>query len=257
MKFRSRVFSKLSIHYLRITKYILRRMGYRVVPTGLGYFDAAAVIEEAKKRGLSICEYLEESNLGSVGSRRDLVVGLIEQCHLQSNVDSILEIGSGTCMFLEKLIKSDKPVSVDMYEPDIPWLSYGKQAISSLGIKVNAWPSDGRSLDRTASQSIDKVYAHGVFVYTTALRTCGYFMEASRVLKSGGLFIFDVFIAEKAICEVIERFRLSSPDGYDFPVFMHSNWITSAAHSCGFEIINRFDTPYHGINTTYFILQKK
>ena len=241
---------------LGISRRILRPMGYSIAPTALPYFDADAVIDKATKAGLPVGEYLEVTNLGSVGKRRDLIVELINGVHLPAGTHTVLEIGSGTCMFLEKLVGVDGASSVEIYEPNLKWRSYGKRLISELGVNVSAPDADGRSLKQTPNRSVDKVYAHGVFVYTPVVKTLGYFKEASRVLKKGGFFVFDVFLARSNFSEIIDKFQRSNPDGFDFPVFLDEAWLRAFAESCGFEVTNSFDAPYHGITTTYFVLRR-
>lgn len=253
----SRVVRRVVNLYLRGVDKTLRRLGYRISPSAQGYFIAEEVISAATKHRLPVPEYLETVDLGGVGKRRDFIIDQLLARHSIDYGGSLLEIGSGTCMFLEKIAEATRPSRVEIYEPDRGWRRYAKAHLGELFLELSAWNANGRSLDCTRSESIDTVYAHGVLVYTPLLVSWGYMEEAGRVLKPGGLFVFDVFLVDNSLQSVIMAFRASNPAGSDFPVFLQRSWIDDAAQTLGFKIEASFKTPYHGIESTYIILRKQ
>lgn len=229
---RSRVAGRLATLYLQGVSKTLRRLGYRISPSALSYFKAEEVISAAKKQRLTVPEYCEEVNLGHVGKRKDYIINQLLVGHSIDCGGYLLEIGSGTCMFPEKITEAVQPSLVEIYEPDEGWRRYAKARMSELSLDVVAWRANGCSLDCTDSECVDTVFAHGVFV-------C------------------DAFLAGDSIFSTVKDFRVSNPPGYNFPVFLHRSWIDEAAQSLGFKIEASFTAPYHGIETTYIIFRKQ
>ncbi len=79
-------------------------MGYHIQPKGQGYFNAKTIVNEAGKQGLSVTEYLETSNYGGVGKRRDEIISSLQNLNFLPVCKRIVEIGAGTGMYLEKFI---------------------------------------------------------------------------------------------------------------------------------------------------------
>jgi hypothetical protein len=52
----------------------LNMLGCKAVPKGLGYFSARDIVKEARQNNLTLCEYLEQNDIGGVGKRRDLII---------------------------------------------------------------------------------------------------------------------------------------------------------------------------------------
>lgn len=230
---------------------------YVIATAGLSYFKSSDVIVNARKRGLEVCEYLEETDLGRVGRRRDLIV---ERLLAPENLvcgERILEIGAGTCMFLEKMVKACGAKCVEIYETDPGWRSYAQQHLAAMVDTIILHDADGRTLSGTGTSSVDLVYAHGVFVYVPFVTTWSYLQEVSRVLRPGGCFVFDAFLLNGQIEQVITTFRQHNSSAATFPVFLHRHWIEQACCHFGFQKISSFKAPYHGIESTYFVLRKQ
>ena len=102
---------------------ILNRFGYKIENKGLGYLDPIKVVEEARSRNLTLCEYLERFNIGGVGRRRDAIISALQQ-YLPKQLDTVLEIGAGTGMYLEKVIDLYLPRTYQVYETAIDWAAY-------------------------------------------------------------------------------------------------------------------------------------
>jgi SAM-dependent methyltransferase len=235
-------------------RYFAGKLGYVVQPKGLGYFKAEEIISKAKEAGQSICSYLENNNIGGVGKRRDEIISTLKAKNVFDNVSSVLEIGAGTGMYLEKTVEIAAPQEYFVYETAKDWTDY----LSSLTFdktKIFCEKADGKSLVQTKSNSIDLVLSHAVFVYIPALSTVRYIQESARVCKPGGLVVFDCFTNEIFQLDTCELW-LHDNYGYTFPVILNEGLILQTATASGLKLQGTFDVKYHASSTRYFIFKK-
>lgn len=215
-----------------------------------GYIDAMVIEREAKMLKLSICEYLESKNtdVRKIGRRDRIINKIIE--YFPNNKVSILEIGTGTGMYLEKLLNSNV-LSYEIYEVNNGWKQYLKRNYDNRIVHII--DADGISLKQTNNESINVVHAHAVFVYLPIVHTMQYFKEAARVLCKGGLFIFDVINdTDLQVKDALNWHRL----GYDFAVVIPHSFITDFCLNYNLEIRSTFKEIYAGSTSTYYILIK-
>ncbi|MCE0497077.1 MAG: class I SAM-dependent methyltransferase [Methylacidiphilales bacterium] len=236
---------------------VLNRMlnfwGYKAIPKGFGYFSPENVVRKAHESNLSLCEYLEKNNVGGVGKRRDLIINTLRQ-YLPPKLQNVLEIGAGTGMYLEKIVENHSPTRYEVYETSWEWVKYLNQTYAGkTGLKC--YNADGSSLRQTASESVDAVFSHGVFVYLPVIKTFGYWEEITRVAKPGGWIIFDCFLTRYFNVDVLEQWQNDSYH-WDFPVIISEELIEEFLMRYGLTCVGRFNAPYHAAFSTYFILRK-
>ena len=99
------------------------------------------------------------------------------------------------------------------------------------------------------------MFAHGVFVYLPVIVTFGYLEEAIRVLTTGGLLVFDCFIAKRFGIDTIRQWQ-NDPYNYKFPTTISQSLISEFAVRFGLTIAGTFEVNYHASSSTYFILRK-
>lgn len=235
--------------------YFANAMGYNLVPKGLGYFSAKDVVPKAQAAGKSLCAYLEDENIGGVGRRRDFIIQELQQKGVFHNKRRVIEIGAGTGMYLEKTIELAKPEQTEVYETALDWVNYLRAQYSQSGTQLICHNADGRSLKYSHDASVDLVLAHAVFVYIPMLSSMKYLVECARVLKPGGMLVFDVFSDLRFGFQTVNTW-LNDRNGYVFAVVIADSLIREFAQSHGMRIVETFDTPLHASKSTYYILQK-
>jgi SAM-dependent methyltransferase len=249
-----RVYRSLGRLGIGLLNRILNIFGYKAVPKGLGYLSAREVVTKARQKNLSLCEYLEENNVGGVGKRRDLIINALQQ-YLPLRLTNVLEIGAGTGMYLERIVELCSPTTYEVYETSLEWVGYLNQVYSErTGLKCHN--ADGSSLRGTTSASVDAAFCHGVFVYLPLITTIGYLEEMVRVTKPEGWIIFDCFLTQNFGVDIVKQWQ-SDPYRYTFPVAISEDLIKEFLAKYGLICVGRFDTPYHASFSTYFVLRKR
>ncbi len=231
------------------------QMGYVIRPKGSGYFDAAEIVAKAEEEGLSVCEYLETNNIGGVGKRRDSVIDALAKAGVMHHHKTIVEIGTGTGMYLEKFIEICKPLKYEVYETNVGWTAYLKRKYASGPTNLVLHNADGHSLGYTPDGSADMVTAHGVFVYLPIISTFQYLKEAVRVCKKDGYIIFDCFTEKVLTIDDLSTFREKNV-GHDWPVIMSEAQIEAFCAQFNLKIQHTFITNFHYVRNIHYILRK-
>lgn len=232
----------------------LNKYGFRLQPTGSGYFNPSDVVPQAMQMNLSLCEYLEKTNKGGVGVRRDFIVEeIFKTVHLQS--PNILEIGAGTGMYVEKFISNYNPAQYEVYETNQNWVEYLKKEYASKG-NLKFHYADGMSLHQTMSKSVDLLTMHGVTVYIPVIESLNYLYEMYRVCKKDGFIIFDCFTDENFTLNTVNQW-LEDKYKYTFPVVIPMKLINEFVEKNNLNLIKKFDIHYHASKSTYFIYKKQ
>lgn len=235
-----------------LQKYLLKK-GLQITTIGEGYFSPGDVVPKAKEANLSLAEYLENNNIGGVGKRRDEIVRKIVEAINIPNA-SILEIGTGTGMYLEKLYPIFNCKNYEVYETNWQWVNYLKEEYTDFeNIKFQL--TDGKSLAYTKTESIDMVSAHGVLVYLPILVTINYLHEMYRVCKKGGYLIFDCFTDENFSLATAQQWY-QDKHNYTFPVVTSLHLINDFKSHYNLQLVKTFSAPYHASVSTYFIFLK-
>jgi SAM-dependent methyltransferase len=230
---------------------IVNYYGFKLVPKGLDYFDPETQINAAKEKGLSLCEYLESYNVSGVGKRRDAIIESFKM-HLPDVAKTILEIGAGTGMYMEKIIENYHPKKIEVYETNLGWVKYLKGEYNSKTNLV-CHNADGVSLNYTKDYSVDLVFSNGVFVYLPLIQTFRYLEEMVRVCKPGGYIVFDCFTSKNFGIEIIKKWAESI---HSFPVIISDELINEFGICFNLDLRASFNVNYHESYSTYFIFQK-
>jgi SAM-dependent methyltransferase len=232
----------------------LNLFGYKAVPKGLGYLSAGDVVKKARQNNLTLCEYLEQNDIGGVGKRRELIITALRQ-YLASPLNHVLEIGAGTGMYLEKIVELYSPAAYEVYETSLEWVEYLNQSYSGK-TRLQCHNADGSTLHRTASESVDAAFSHGVFVYLPLITTFGYLEEMARVVKPDGWIVFDCFLTRNFGVDTIKQWQ-RDPHHWTFPVAISEDLIMEFLVRYRLTCVGRFDTPYHASLSTYFVARKR
>ena len=143
-------------------------------------------LAEAARAGLSVADYVDVTHNES-GATQATIDQMAAYRVFEGNIESVCEIGPGSGRYLEKTLRVCSPKRYEIYETAHDWANY---LVEQYG--VISQPTDGSSLCHTASDSMDLVQAHKVFVCTTFLTTYRYLIEMARVARVGARVVFDV-----------------------------------------------------------------
>ena len=234
---------------------ICRVFGYSIVKRNSRYIDAKETVKKAKKAGLSICKYLEsqEDDQGKAG-RRDRIINRIKAIGVFDNCINICEIGTGTGMYLEKVIEFARPKRYEIYEIADDWVEYLRKTYAKKGaLELVFHNADGVSLKETLKNSCDLVHAHGVFVYLPLVQTFKYLHECARVCKEGGFIIFDCYLDKSFDYETIKKWINGK---WQFAVILPEKSILDFAKENSLCLINHFTEIHASSFVDYFIFKK-
>jgi SAM-dependent methyltransferase len=232
------------------------RMGYVLQPKGLGYFKPEELVRKAQNAHLTLCEFIEQNNIGGIGKRRDKIIQTIVDLNILKQHSSFLEIGAGTGMFLEKCIDIYNPIKYEVYETSKEWSNYLLETYKIKSHDLICHTANGHDLHNTKNESVDTIMIHAVFVYLPILKTLKYLDECVRVCKSDGFIIFDCFTNKVFNLHTIQKWR-NDDSGYSFPVIIDIDLLTSYFIKNNLDLVHAFNINYHAAETTYFILKKK
>lgn len=233
----------------------LHRHGYTIKKTGGGYIDAFQTVAAAKRRGLSVCEYLESNEADPrKHGRRNRIVAMIQTAGIFQHVHQVCEIGAGTGQYLEKIIELAHPAVYEVYETNQGWLNFLKTKYNGLnGCVLLCHPADGHTLSYTANNTCDIVHAHGVFVYLPLLQSMSYLKECVRVCRHGGYIVFDYYPSEAFTLPVVNAW-LASP--HRFPVVIPRSLLEQFAQDNCLRVVKDFPI-IHGASQVEYIIWHK
>ena len=223
-----RMTDRLAIKTMRA---VLAKYGYTITPLVFGYISARRTVGAAMRRELSVCDYVEKL-WNHQGETQRVISKLASYGAFNLENPNILEIGTGTGRYLEKVLKKCKPAKYESYEPNYGWSKWLQSTYPIISHKA-----DGVSLRQTYADSVDLLHAHGVFVYLPFLVVYQYFKEIFRVVKNNGFVIFDI-ISEDCLDQSIVEKWLRSP--YRYPCFLSTKYVISLFESHGFVLLGSF-----------------
>lgn len=238
----------------KIINNLINKAGYSLVRNGLGYINAKEIVQMAKIKNLSVCDYLESLNTDKkkIG-RRNRIISKMEGLGLFSNAKNICEIGAGTGMYLEKIIEKAPVQKYEIYETDNDWKKYLNIEYKNKINQLIIYNADGVSLGQTKSNTIDIVHAHAVFVYLPIIDIYNYLKECVRVCRNGGAIVFDVISDNEFNIKVAENW---SNLHYKFAVITPDAFILDFIKKNNLVLLSSFNEIYAGSYSKYYILQK-
>ncbi len=182
---------------------VLRPLNVQVIkgrttdPAVQNFISARKTMAAARAAGLSVTDYVDRT-FAIAGATAETVDAMIRLAGL-SSAHRVCEIGPGTGRYSEKVIAALAPDAYEVYETAPDWLHH----LASLP-RVVIQPCDGHTLTPTASESIDLVHAHKIFVYIPFEATMGYLNEMVRVVRPGGAIAFDVLTEQCLTDDVLK-----------------------------------------------------
>ena len=213
----------------------------------LSYISAEDTLRKASAENLSVGDYVEK--IWDQQGLSDKVTDQILRITKLPSEPAIVEIGTGTGRYLEKMIQRVKVSSYESYEIAEDWNEYLRRQYK----EVNFYQAEGSTLSLTADKTIDLVVAHGVFTYLPLLVAISYFKEVDRVVRAGGYCIFDCF-TEKCFEGVHLNNWLQGEHRY--PVIFPSEFMNGFFLNLGFSCIGRFNNKYGQGISEYLVFQK-
>jgi SAM-dependent methyltransferase len=198
-----------------------------------GYISAKETIAAACRANQSVCDYVE--TLWGTPGRTQQIVDRLESYGAFSG-GQIVEIGTGTGRYLEKVLAKRTPDRYQSYEIDPAWAKWLSETYP-----VESYVASGTTLEHTQDGATDLVHAHGVFVYLPFLSTYRYWVEIWRVTAPGGVVVFDVF-SEECMGESEVAKWLASPHAY--PVLLPRDYVVALFQSKGFFLLDAFTASY-------------
>jgi SAM-dependent methyltransferase len=217
-----------------------------------GFLPAEPLIRAAEESGLQLEDYLDQT-WKCKDHREEVIQRIANLGVFDQPLERVVEIGAGTGLFTEVVLRRYTPSVYESYEPDADWSARLARDYSNL----IAQPADGMSLSATASESADLVIAHRVFVYLAPLTALLYFQEMARVLRTGGHAVFDVISED---CLDGPEVDLHVQHGNWWLVLMPKDYLISHFSNAGFECVGEFLRPlmprYAYYKTRYLIFRK-
>jgi SAM-dependent methyltransferase len=211
------------------------------------YLDAKETISGAERVGLSVCDYLEERWAQQGATQR--IIEQMASCGAFDAINpNVLEIGTGSGRYLEKVLQRCEPGQYESYEIARDWAEWLKSTYP-----IVSHETDGQSLRQTADDSVDLVHAHGVFVYLPFVTSYRYWVEVWRVVKNGGFVVFDI-MSEDCLDENTMVRWLNSKETY--PCFLSTRYVTLLFFKHGFSLISRFNSRMGEGRSEYLVFTR-
>ena len=236
---------------LKGLKGIIRRLlasrGWVIVGQSSGYIDAKETIAAARREGLSICDYVEKM-WQKKGDTAKVIDEMDQHGAFAVKNPRVVEIGTGTGRYLEKVLERTNPKSYESYETAVDWADWLQAEFG-----VISHEADGCSLRQTPDRTAELVHAHGVFVYLPFLVSYQYWKEIWRITKTGGTVVFDI-ISEDCLDEATVEQWISA--GITYPCFVSKAFLVLLFEAHGFSLLTSFKQRYGEGLSEYLILRR-
>lgn len=228
----------------KIIKRLLAQRGLAIAGIRQSYMSAEETISAADREGLSVCNYVEK--LWEQQGCTQMVIDQMSSCGAFAIANpNIVEIGTGTGRYLEKVLQKCTPTKYESYEPLPDWVDW----LQSTYPTVISHKADGETLWQTPDRSVNLVHSHGVFVYIPFLVAYGYFKEIWRITAAGGIVVFDIFSEDCLDEEMMDKWLSST---HRYPCFLSKSYVASHFAKHGFRLLNTFKNK-HGAGQSEYL----
>lgn len=239
---------------VRIIRKSLAKMGLEIARIGngsgdstLGYIDAKATVSAAVREGLTVCDYVEK--LWSQQGCTQMVIDHMASFGAFAEPNpKILEIGTGTGRYLEKVLQNCTPAKYESYETAMDWAQWLQSRYPVISREA-----DGLTLKDTPDDSVDLVHAHGVFVYLPFLQTYRYWLEIFRVTGKGGIVVFDICDEDCFDKSTVQQWLASK---LSYPSFLSRSYVVSLFAGHGFSLAGAFMNRYGEGRSEYLVFKR-
>lgn len=229
-------------------KRLLAQRGLAIVGIRQSYMSAEETIAAAEREGLSVCDYVEK--LWDQRGCTQMVIDRMSSCGaFAAKNPNILEIGTGTGRYLEKVFQKCNPAKYESYEPLPDWVDW----LKSKYPMVISHKADGETLWQTPDRSVDLVHSHGVFVYIPFLVAYAYFKEIWRVTKDGGMVVFDIYSEDCLDEEMVDQWLNST---YRYTCFLSKSYVASHFAKHGFRLLETFKNKHGEGQSEYLVFSR-
>jgi hypothetical protein len=214
------------------------------------YIPFAETIADAARAKLSVGDYIDAMQ-GISGATQSTIDGMKRLGVFHKPIHALAEIGPGTGRYLEKTLRECSPGRCEIYETAGEWAAYLKKTFP-----VILQPTDGTSMQPTASASIDLVQAHKVFSTIPFIVTVRYWREMVRVARPGAHIVFDVMTENCLSPAVVEEWgRLGIPMRSSYPAALPYKVVVDffAAHRV--QLLGTFRAPMPPGETEVFVFR--
>jgi hypothetical protein len=239
----------------KIVSKAFAKLGFSIVKTTMvaqraerGYIPTLETVAAAQRRGLSVCDYVEDQ-WRIHGNTERVVDQMASGGMFAVEQPFILEIGAGTGRYIEKVLARCAPVQYESYETAPDWADWLQKQYPIISREA-----DGVSLKQTPALSIDILHANGVFVYLPFLVAYSYWMEMFRVVKNGGWVAFDI-ISEACMDEQTAGKWLAKQIHY--PCFISKDYVISLFARKGFVLKKSFMSQYGEGQSEYLVFRRQ
>lgn len=239
---------------IKLINYILGFINIQIIKksnlnqlNSTGYLPAKNTVKNAKKMGVSVCDYVED-----LWDQKGETKKIIDNMEIFGafNFDSpkICEIGTGTGRYTEMVIVKCNPSYYESYETALDWAEWLQEAYP-----IVSQPADGFSLNPTRDESINLVHAHGLFVYIPFFDSLRYFKEIDRITKKNSVIIFDSITEDCLDSDSLNSWINSK---YNYPRIIPKKYIDKYFPKNKYKLVGNFFTPYGKGKSKYFVFKK-
>jgi hypothetical protein len=208
-------------------------------------------ISGAHNAGLSVADYVDVT-YNVAGATQGTIDQMAALGVFSSPLKVVAEIGPGSGRYLEKVLRVSSPSRYEIYETAKPWAEYLRRNYK----EVVSQPTDRRSMKSTPSATVDLVQAHKVFVVTTFLTTCGYWLEMIRVTRPGAFIVFDIVTENCMDPPMLDRWLATMDDHGGYPAIMPRAFAADFFVKRGIKFIGSFFVPMKPGKTETFVFRK-
>jgi SAM-dependent methyltransferase len=231
----------------------LRPLGMQVVrghsdnPGVRPFLPARRVIAEARRKGLPLEDYLDQYS-AEPGATAEAAQAMLRLADLGGKVNRVCEIGAGSGRYARKVIAALKPETYEIYETAADWIPHLRRLPEAV-----IRDADGHTLRDTATESVDLVHAHKVFVYIPFITTVSYLEEMARVVRPGGVAAFDI-VTEDCMDEETTHAWLESNAG--IYCMTSRTWTIDLLARRGLSLVGSHFEPMSGGRTELMVFRK-
>ena len=241
----------------QVANHVLEPLGLKIARTGHDWSDVSSyipfdeTIANAEACHLPLGDYID-ARQGITGTTQATIKTMKELGVFDGSIRSILEIGPGTGRYLDCTLRECSPERYEIYETASDWADF-----ISKKYRVVRQPTDGASLQATATASIDLLQAHKVLSATTFLVTANYWREMVRVVREKGYVVFDVVTERCLNPAIVEAWtQRGIPNRSTYPSMVPYSTVVDFFCSQGFAHVGSFLASMPPGHTEVFIFKK-
>ena len=206
------------------------------------------VIREARRLGLSVGDYLEQL-FGRTGRAAGIIARMRDLGAIPDDLQSVCEIGAGSGMYVERVLKLATPTLYEVYE-----IEANRARFLAAEYPIVVQPTDGETLRSTESGSMQLVHSHGVFVALAFLTSVSYFREIQRVTAPGGYAVFDILCEDCLDGPTVDDWLASN---LRYPSMLAKSYVVDLFERQGFRLVDDFREPLLVLgDARYLVFQK-